>query len=56
MKMAKVTIAELQQRKQQGGKLTMLTAYDYPIAKLVDESGVDIVLVGDSLGMVVLGY
>jgi len=54
--MAKVTIAELQQRKRDGGKLTMLTAYDYPIAKLVDESGVDIILVGDSLGMVVLGY
>ena len=52
----KVTIAELQQRKAKGGKITMLTAYDYPIAKLVDESGVDIVLVGDSLGMVVLGY
>ena len=54
--MANVTISELFRRKQQGGKITMLTAYDYPIAKLVDESGVDIVLVGDSLGMVVLGY
>jgi 3-methyl-2-oxobutanoate hydroxymethyltransferase len=54
--MPTTTIAELQQRKLQGGKITMLTAYDYPIAKLVDESGVDIVLVGDSLGMVVLGY
>jgi 3-methyl-2-oxobutanoate hydroxymethyltransferase len=54
--MDKVTIAELQRRKRAGEKLTMLTAYDYPIAKLVDEAGVDIVLVGDSLGMVVLGY
>jgi len=54
--MSKVTIAELAQRKAQGGKLTMLTAYDYPVAKLVDESGVDVILVGDSLGMVVLGY
>src|SRR3989338_6801943 len=54
--MSKVTIPELLQRKAQGGKLTMLTAYDYPMAKLVDESGVDIILVGDSLGMVVLGY
>ena len=54
--MTKVTITELLQRKPQGGKITMLTAYDYPIAKLVDESWVDIVLVGDSLGMVVLGY
>ena len=54
--MSKVTIPELLQRKARGGKLTMLTAYDYPIAKLVDEAGVDIVLVGDSLGMVVLGY
>ena len=52
----KVTIAELQRRKRAGEKLTMLTAYDYPMAKLVDEAGVDIVLVGDSLGMVVLGY
>jgi len=53
---AHVTIADLQRRKAQGGKLAMLTAYDYPMAKLVDEAGVDIVLVGDSLGMVVLGY
>ena len=54
--MPKVTIAELQRRKAEGGRVTMLTAYDYPLAKLVDESGVDVVLVGDSLGMVVLGY
>ncbi|MBI3321283.1 MAG: 3-methyl-2-oxobutanoate hydroxymethyltransferase [Candidatus Omnitrophica bacterium] len=54
--MGTVTLAGLHQRKQHGGKITMLTAYDYPMAKLVDEAGVDIVLVGDSLGMVVLGY
>ncbi len=54
--MRKVTIADLLERKRQGGKISMLTAYDYPVAKLLDEVGVDIVLVGDSLGMVVLGY
>lgn len=54
--MAKVTVADFARRKAAGGKLTMLTAYDYPVAKLVDESGVDAILVGDSLGMVVLGY
>lgn len=54
--MSKTTIQALQNRKATGGKITMLTAYDYPIAKLVDESGVDLVLIGDSLGMVVLGY
>ena len=54
--MAKMTIADIQQRKAEGGKIVMLTAYDYPMAKLVDEAGVDLVLVGDSLGMVVLGY
>lgn len=43
------------QRKSAGEKLTMLTAYDYPTARLLDEAGVDMILVGDSLGMVVLG-
>ena len=52
----KVTISKLQQKKESGEKITMMTAYDYPMAGLVDESGIDTILVGDSLGMVVLGY
>jgi 3-methyl-2-oxobutanoate hydroxymethyltransferase len=51
-----VTVATLRGRHRRGEKLTMLTAYDYPSAKLADEAGVDILLVGDSVGMVVLGY
>ena len=53
---SKVTIPDLLQMKQQYRKITMLTAYDYPMGALLDASGVDLILVGDSLGMVVLGY
>jgi 3-methyl-2-oxobutanoate hydroxymethyltransferase len=51
-----VTIAELNKKKAEGRKITMMTAYDYPGARLVDEAGIDTILVGDSLAMVVLGY
>ncbi|MEA3207240.1 MAG: 3-methyl-2-oxobutanoate hydroxymethyltransferase [Chthoniobacter sp.] len=46
----------LRAMKQRGEKIAMLTAYDYPTARLLQESGVDVILVGDSVGMVVLGY
>jgi 3-methyl-2-oxobutanoate hydroxymethyltransferase len=52
----KVTIADLQKKKEAGDKITMMTAYDYPTASMVDQAGIDTILVGDSLGMVVLGY
>ncbi len=52
----KVTVRTLWRKKQRGEPITMLTAYDYPSAVAVDRAGVDVILVGDSLGMVVLGY
>ena len=51
----KVTVLDIQQAKKEGRKLVMVTAYDYPFGLMADEAGVDIVLVGDSLGMVVMG-
>lgn len=52
----RVTIPALQSKKANKEKITALTAYDFPIARIVDDAGIDLVLVGDSLGMVVLGY
>jgi 3-methyl-2-oxobutanoate hydroxymethyltransferase len=52
----KITIETIRAMKSRGEKIAALTAYDFPMAKLLDESGVPLLLVGDSLGMVVLGY
>lgn len=52
----KVTTLALRQKKERGEPITMLTAYDYPTALALDQAGVDSILVGDSLAMVVLGY
>jgi 3-methyl-2-oxobutanoate hydroxymethyltransferase len=52
----RVTTAILRQRKKDGRPVAMLTAYDCPMARMVDEAGIDLVLVGDSVGNVILGY
>jgi 3-methyl-2-oxobutanoate hydroxymethyltransferase len=51
----RVTVNDFFKKKQEGQKITMLTAYDYPFAQIVDEAGIDAILVGDSLSMVVQG-
>ncbi len=56
MNPAKITPATLRAMKARGEQIAALTAYDFPMAKLLDECGVPLLLVGDSLGMVVLGY
>jgi 3-methyl-2-oxobutanoate hydroxymethyltransferase len=52
----KITIKDFQRMKDEGEKITMISAYTYPLAKIIDEIGVDSILIGDSLGMTILGY
>lgn len=52
----KITVLDIQRMKDDGRKITMLTAYDYPFARILDSVGVDILLVGDSSGSVIAGY
>ena len=56
MTLQKVTAASIRAMKQRGERIASLTAYDFPTAKMLDELGVPLILVGDSLGMVALGY
>ena len=55
-KMKRVTVPEIGRMKSAGERITMVTAYDWTFARLLDEAGVDMLLVGDSLGMVVQGH
>ena len=52
----KTTVSTLKKQKENKEKITMLTCYDYSMAKLMDEAGIEILLIGDSLGNTMLGY
>src|ERR1019366_8295667 len=54
--MTKITVETIRAMKVRGEKIAALTAYDFPMTKLLDEAGIPLILVGDSLGMVELGY
>ena len=54
--MEKITTTALREMKTRGERITVLSAYDYPTARMIDEAGIDVILVGDSLGNVILGY
>ena len=54
--MGKITILDIEKKKMEGETITALTSYDYPIARLVDKGGIDMILVGDSVGTVISGY
>jgi 3-methyl-2-oxobutanoate hydroxymethyltransferase len=56
MNQSKVTLTTLREMKERGEPITWLTAYDYPMARVMDSAGIDMILVGDSLGMTVLGF
>jgi 3-methyl-2-oxobutanoate hydroxymethyltransferase len=53
---SKITVESIRAMKSRGGKIAALTAYDFPMTKLLDEAGIPLILVGDTVGMVVLGY
>jgi len=53
---AKISTEDIRAMKGRGEQIAALTAYDFPMARLLDEAGIPLILVGDSLGMVVLGY
>ena len=53
---SKVTVRTLREMKERGQKIVSTTAYDFPSAVIADQAGIDLILVGDSVGMVVLGY
>ncbi len=56
MSLRKVTVSKLIEKKQKGEKIVTITSYDYSFAKIIDNTGIDLILVGDSLSMVMLGY